>query len=169
MKTRLKTLAAYALCLTILCSTVIPAFAKTDYEAKIDSYSRSINALTVYDVTQQKMLYGKNENKHIYIASTTKLMTCFVALSVFHPDDIIVVGNEINLRKPNSSLSFILPGHKLRVRTLIAALLLPSGNDAAYTIAVNAARKHSGDMNMGYERAVNYFCNLMNEKARALG
>lgn len=169
MKKYVKILTAILLCIALMSGSFLPVFALTDFREKINSYCGGINAITVYDVTEGKMLFGKNENKHIYIASTTKLMTCLVALSVFQPDDVITVGQEIYLRKPNSSVSFIQPGHQLKVRTLIAALLLPSGNDAAYTVAVNTARKHSGQLDMSYERAVNYFCNLMNEEARRLG
>ena len=164
-----KALIVFVLCLSFLTVSVLPAFATAEFQEKISGYAANINALVVYDVTEDRMLYGKNENNRIYVASTTKLMTCLVVLSVFGPDDIITVGQEVYLRKPNSSLSYIYPGHQLKIRTLLAALLLPSGNDAAYTAAVNTARKHSGDPNMGYERAVNYFCNLMNEKARELG
>ncbi len=168
MKARIKALIVSALCISIL-SGSLTAFAATEFQEKINTLSRDMNALVVYDITERKMLFGKNENQHISIASTTKLMTCLVALSVFQPDDIITVGEEIYLRKPNSSVCLIQPGHKLRVRTLIAALLLPSGNDAAYTVAVNTARKHSGDPAMSYDRAVNYFCNLMMEEAKKLG
>lgn len=169
MKKYVKALLVSILCLAIMSGTLIPAFAMTGFEEAINSYCGNIKAITVYDMTADKMLFGKNENTQISVASTTKLITCLVALSVFQPDDVITVGQEIYLRKPNSSVCLIQPGHKLKIRTLIAALLLPSGNDAAYTVAVNAARKHSGQPDMSYERAVNYFCNLMNEEARRLG
>ena len=169
MKKYVKILVVGLLCLALMSGSLVPAFAMTGFEEKINSYCENINAITVYDMTADKMLFGKNENTHIAIASTTKLITCLVVLDVFQPDDVITVGQEIYLRKPNSSICLIQPGHKLKVRTLIAALLLPSGNDAAYTVAVNAARKHSGQPDMSYEKAVTYFCNLMNEKARELG
>lgn len=169
MKKYVKILVVSLLCVALTAGSIIPAFAMTGVEEKINAFCENINAITVYDMTADKMLFGKNENKHISIASTTKLITCLVVLSVFQPDDVITVGQEIYLRKPNSSVCLIQPGHKLKVRTLIAALLLPSGNDAAYTVAVNTARKHSGQPDMSYERAVNYFCNLMNEEAKKLG
>lgn len=169
MKKTVKFFTAALLCIALLSGSLISAFAMTGFQENINSYCGNINAITVYDVTEGRLLFGKNENKHISVASTTKLLTCLVALSVFQPDDVITVGQEIYLRKPNSSVCLIQPGHKLKVRTLIAALLLPSGNDAAYTVAVNTARKHSGQPDMSYERAVNYFSNLMNEEARRLG
>ncbi len=169
MKKYVKILVVGLLCLALMSGSLVPAFAMTGFEEKINSYCENINAITVYDMTADKMLFGKNENTHIAIASTTKLITCLVVLDVFQPDDVITVGNEIWMAKPGSSASGIRQAHKFKIRTLLAALLLPSGNDAAYTAAVNAARKHSGQPDMSYEKAVTYFCNLMNEKARELG
>ena len=169
MKAIKKTCLIFAVCLSIFISTIAPAFAFEAVKPQLDALCSGMKACVVYDMGAEEMLYGKNENQHIYIASTTKLMTCLVLLSLFQPDDVITVGNEVYLRKPNSSVSLIQPGHQLTIRTLLAALLLPSGNDAAYTAAVQTARKHSGDSSMDNSRAVTYFCNLMNEEARRLG
>ncbi len=169
MKTVKKTFLIFAVCISIITGSILPSFAATGFEQTIDALCENINACVVYDMTENKMLYAKNEKEHISIASTTKLMTSLVALSVFQPDDVITVGQEIYLRKPNSSVSLIQPGHELKMRTLIAALLLPSGNDAAYTVAVNVARKHSGNAEMEAAKAVTYFCDLMVDMARELG
>ncbi len=169
MKKHIKILFVSILCLAMMSGSLVPVLAMTGFEEKINTYCKNINAITVYDISAGEMLFGKNEDSQIAVASTTKLITCLVALSVFQPDDVITVGKEIYLRQPYSSVCLIQPGHKLKVRTLIAALLLPSGNDAAYTVAVNTAKKHSGQSDMSDERAVNYFCNLMNEEARRLG
>lgn len=53
--------------------------------------------------------------------------------------------------------------------TMLEALMLPSGNDAAYSLAVNAARVHANDNSLPAEDAVSDFVRLMNEKAKALG
>ncbi|MBR3767419.1 MAG: D-alanyl-D-alanine carboxypeptidase [Clostridia bacterium] len=169
MKTAKKTVLVFVLCFIITVSVIIPASALTEYQQKISEFATNINTLVVYDVTNGKALFAKNEKAHISIASTTKLVTSLVALKYLSPDHVITVGNEIYLVKPNSSLSLIRPGHQLKLRTLIAAMLLPSGNDAAYTVAVNVARVHSGDSALSGTAAVNYFCNLMNEYARELG
>ena len=169
MKSLKKTSVVIALLFSVLISTAVPASAYTQVQQSIDSFCSGINACVVYDMDNDTIIYSKNENQTISVASTTKLMTCLITLSVFHPDDVITVGQEIYLRKPNSSVSLIQPGHKLKIRTLLAALLLPSGNDAAYTAAVNVARKHSGNPSMDYTTAVSYFCNLMNEEAKKLG
>lgn len=169
MKNARKTvLSLFLSILTGLCF-LFPASAATGFQQKIDEFTKNINAAVVYDMTADKMIYTKNEKTQISIASTTKLVTSLVALDITGPDTVITVGDEISLIKPNSSICQIKPGHRLKLRTLIAAMLLPSGNDAAYTVAVNAARIHSGNSSMNNEDAVKYFCNLMNEYVRTLG
>lgn len=168
MKTVKRTCIVFLLCFVILSAEIITAAAVT-YKDKIAELSRDINALVVYDITEGETLFAKNEKQKISVASTTKLMTSLVALRYMSPDYVITVGDEINMRKPNSSIAFIAKGHKLKLRTLIAALLLPSGNDAAYTVAVNVARHHSGNSSMSNADAVTYFCSLMNAYAKELG
>ncbi len=169
MKKTIKATAVLFLCLLLTVTGLTNSLAATTYKQQMDSYTRNIKAAVVYDVTNNQLLYEKNSTTRISIASTTKLMTCLVALRYVSPDEVITVGSEINLRKPNSSLSFIGQGHRLKMRTLIAALLLPSGNDAAYTVAVNTARIQSGNPNLSNTDAVNHFCYLMNEYAKELG
>ncbi len=48
-------------------------------------------------------------------------------------------------------------------------MLISSGNDAAYTVAVNVARAVAQDADLTDEEAVTYFCGLMNETARDIG
>lgn len=168
MKSVNKITAAIILCFTVIITSLFPAYAKTGVAEKIDEYTGNMHSVVVYDYTNKHVLYSKNKNEKIAIASTTKIVTALVALKYMSADHIVTVGDEINLVNPNSSLSFIGKGQKLKLRTLIAAMLLPSGNDAAYTVAVNVARLHSGNSNMPSSVAVGYFCNLMNNYAREL-
>jgi serine-type D-Ala-D-Ala carboxypeptidase (penicillin-binding protein 5/6) len=92
-------------------------------------------------------------------ASLVKMMTAAVALDHLRPNAVITV--------PAGALSVgaavggtamgLLPGERLSLRDLLYGLLLPSGNDAAYTIARTVA---------GSQQA---FAALMNAKATALG
>ncbi|MBQ9946630.1 MAG: D-alanyl-D-alanine carboxypeptidase [Clostridia bacterium] len=170
MKTIIKSCFNIFLCLLLLSSVVVPAFASVnETEKRIAALAENIHAVTVYDLSEDKLIYSKNADEKISVASTTKLVTSLVALDVLGPDRVLTVGTEISLIKPNSSVSFIAKGHRLKLRTLIAAMLLPSGNDAAYTVAVNTARVHSGNNKLSDTEAVKYFCNLMNEYVRTLG
>ena len=67
------------------------------------------------------------------------------------------------------SVAFLQKGSRYKMSTMLEALMLPSGNDAAYCLAVNAARAHANDPYLPVEEAVSDFVRLMNEKAKALG
>lgn len=169
-----KTSTAFLLSVVILLTCFLPANATAENSvncAVLDGYTSNINAVGVYDLTNEKTLYTKNATQRISIASTTKLMTSLVALNYIHPDKVLPVGSEVKLVQPNSSLCGLSAssGHTLKLRTLIAGMLLPSGNDAAYTVAVNTARIQSGNSSMSDTDAVKYFCSLMNDYAKKLG
>ena len=123
----------------------------------------------VYDVTKGEMIFGNRMNERCYPASITKLITALVALKYMNVNSTIVVGSELNMVEPLSSRCGIYQGEKFRLGDLLYGLLLPSGGDAAYTIAVNCARKVSGNPNMGYVAAKNYFAGLMNSYMKSIG
>lgn len=123
----------------------------------------------VYDATNKEYIFENRINSRCYPASITKLVTALVALKYMNINDTIVVGNELNMVEAYSSRCDIRRGEKYRLGDLLYGLLLPSGGDAAYTIAVNCARKVSGNKNMGYVAAKNYFVGLMNKYMKSLG
>lgn len=125
-------------------------------------------ACALYCVDDNELIIGENIDDKIAPASLTKLMTASVALRYFKADDVITVGSELAFVQPGSSLAMIASGQKLKMYDLLTGLLLPSGNDAAYTVAVSTARKASGRENMTDEHAVEYFCDLMNDLAHEL-
>ena len=92
-----------------------------------------------------------------------------VALKYASANTVFTVGSEQNLVHMYSSLCFIEKGEKLTLQHLIYGMLIPSGNDAAYTVAVNIARIASGKYSMSDREAVSYFCDLMNDYAKSLG
>lgn len=119
--------------------------------------------VVLYDMTSDKILYQKNNTKKCYPASTTKLMTAIVSSSVLRKDEIITVGTELDLVNEGSSTAGLEKGMKLTYEMLLDALMLPSGNDAAYTIAVNTARKYTGNDKLSDKQAVKEFMKLVNE------
>ncbi len=125
--------------------------------------------VVLYDVTSDKVLFQKNCTKKCYPASTTKMLTAIVACRIIDPDTVLTVGNEIRLIGEESSRAGLLVGMKFPFRALLDALLLPSGNDAAYTIAVNAARIYRNDQTLSDQEALKVFVDLMNEAAADLG
>ncbi|HET9163535.1 MAG TPA: D-alanyl-D-alanine carboxypeptidase family protein [Solirubrobacterales bacterium] len=112
-------------------------------------------AWALVDARSGEVIASHAITRHLLIASTTKLMTAWVAL------------HELSLRKIvraapyeaeyGESLLGLRPGQRVSVRDLLYGLILRSGNDAAYNLALAAA---------GSERR---FVGQMNRYAAALG
>lgn len=124
----------------------------------------------VYSTARGRVLYeGGDQQAHVAPASITKLLTAYVALQYLELDQVITVGNEITLIDPFSSVANILYGHRLTTEMLIQGLLMQSGNDAAYTLAVAAGRAIAGNNNLSIDSALSTFMKKMNETAKELG
>lgn len=102
------------------------------------------------------MLASRNETQERSIASTTKIMTCLVALEHSELTEKVTVKRE-HLREGSSM--YLLEGETLTMEELLYGLMLPSGNDAAECIAA-----HCGGSGGSAQ-----FVRWMNEKAKALG
>ena len=112
-------------------------------------------AALVADAADGAIYYGEDEHRRLPIASTTKLMTALVTLERV-PLDAVFTAPPYDA-DGTESLMRLSAGERLTVRDLLRGLLLPSGNDAAATLAVGVA---------GSQQA---FVALMNARARQLG
>lgn len=125
--------------------------------------------VAVYDVTAQTMLFAKNSQEKITAASTTKLLTALTLLEYASSDSVFTVGSELSLVGAGSSTAKLVKGQILTLEQILDALLIPSGNDAAYVIAAHVGRNLAKDPQITDRDAVNVFLEKMNDKARALG
>lgn len=116
-----------------------------------------------------KILYEKNSGERFYPASTTKIMTALLLLEHASPEEMVTTGEEVFMVGPDSSTSGLTLGDRISVRDLLYAMMLPSGNEAAYAAAVYVARQTSGQPDMPVQEALDYFVGLMNKRARNLG
>ena len=123
----------------------------------------------IYLPDSDSLIYSDNIEGTTAPASLTKLLTSSVALKYIDPDTVFTVGSEQWLVAEGSSLCYIQPGESLTLHSLIDGMLMSSGNDAAYTIAVSVARSLEPDSEFTDIEAVNYFCTLMNSFAAELG
>ena len=152
------------LVLTTACATV------TETATTIQKISTpSCRSAAVYSMGTKDMLYSDNIDKKTAPASLTKLLTAAVALKYVDPDDTFMVGSEQYYVDPYSSLCYLQWGNVLTMEDLISGMLMESGNDAAYTVAVWTAREAAEDEYMDDETAIEYFCKLMNELAKEIG
>ncbi len=125
-------------------------------------------AAAVFSIDDEEYLYNDNIHVRTAPASLTKLLTASVALEYADPDDVFTVGSEQWLVQPYSSLCYLQIGNVITLKDLITGMLMASGNDAAYTIAVSVAREQKPEANMTDDEAVAYFCGMMNDFARKI-
>lgn len=113
----------------------------------------SATAAILMDGDTGEVLYEKNPDRQMLIASTTKLMTALVVLERGGLGDMVTVTRH---HMAEGSSMYLKPGDRVTVEELLYGLLLCSGNDAALALA-----DHCG----GLER----FVAEMNRKAAELG
>ena len=123
----------------------------------------------VYDVKNDVFVFSKGEEKVVYPGSTTKLITALFALSVLPADMVVTAGDELDFVKSGSSVAYIKKGHRLTVEMLVQAMLLPSGNDAAYALSAAVGRSLKENDGLGALEAVEAFINGVNDFAKEIG
>ena len=113
------------------------------------------------DRNSKAVLYGKNENQRVPMASTTKIMTAIVLMENLGVNNNLTLNSEIEVCKQAGAVGGsrlgLKTGDKININDLLYGLMLCSGNDAAIQIAVSV----SG--------SVEEFANVMNKKANELG
>lgn len=115
-------------------------------------YARSA---VLMDGDNGRVLFSKEADMVMPMASTTKVMTCIIALEYGNPDDLCTVSSYA-ASMPQVKLG-VSPGEKYRLEDLLHSLMLESHNDAAVVIAE------------GVGGSVEGFAALMNQKAEELG
>ena len=115
-------------------------------------YARSA---VLMDADTGRILFGKNDNEVMPMASTTKIMTLLVTLEHADLDEIVEVSARA-ASMPDVQLH-IREGERYRLQDLCYSLMLESHNDSAVAIA-----EHVGG-------TVEGFATMMNQKAKHLG
>lgn len=88
----------------------------------------------VLDMDTGVVLLDKNPHLQLKPASLTKIMTSLVALDYFSEGSVIKV---INGQKSLGNTAKLVKGEEFTAQDMLYALLVPSGNDAAVTLAEN--------------------------------
>lgn len=128
------------------------------------------------DAATGRILYGKNKDLRLAMASTTKIMTCIVALEQGSLEDIVTT-SAYAAAQPKVKL-YLNRGEQVYLRDLLYSLMLESHNDSAVAIA-----EHIGAKMLGWntdaesvkvrtdaqsKEAMQAFISCMNVKAREL-
>lgn len=135
------------------CAFAAPVYAEEKVEiAESELYSK---ACAMVDGDSGRLLYGKSQDTALPNASTTKILTCILAMELCQMDEVVTVSAEA-AAQPKVHLG-TSEGDQFYLQDLLYGLMLESYNDCAYAIAEHV----SG--------TVEEFAALMNEKAAELG
>lgn len=102
-----------------------------------------------------RVLFGKNENEELAMASTTKIMTCILIMENCEKDEVVTASQNA-ADQPKVHLG-VRKGQRFLLEDLLFALMLESFNDAAVMLAEHL------------DGSVEAFAARMNEKAQTLG
>lgn len=125
-----------------LIAAAVMTFAQVTEAPAVDTAAQSglsvsAEGCVVIDALSGDVLYGKNAEKRLPMASTTKIMSAFIALRQEGLDTPFVADSEA-MKVEGSSMG-LQQGDTVTLRTLVYGMLLPSGNDAANVTAVRVA------------------------------
>lgn len=101
------------------------------------------------------VIWEKNADKRMPMASTTKIMTALVAIERCDTERIVEI-SPLAIGIEGSSI-YLYAGERLSMEDLLYAMLLESANDAAAAIAIEVGGSIEG------------FADMMNQKAAELG
>lgn len=122
---------------------------------EVDSYVAQGGG--VFNLATGKCTYGQNLFGRMYPASTTKILTCLVAIEQGDLSQMVTVSSYAVDQTPDSSVANLSAGDVMSLKDLLYGLMLRSGNDAAIAIAEAVGGDEAG------------FAKLMNERAKSIG
>ncbi len=125
---------------------------RTDGQQELSLYAR---AALLLDADNNRVLYEENGTQVMAMASTTKIMTCILALEYGNPDDLVTVSARA-AAMPKVKC-YLREGEQYRLGDLVYSMMLQSHNDTAAAIA-----EHIGG-------SIEGFAEMMNRKAIDLG
>lgn len=121
----------------------------------VEDYAASAQAVYSIDLDSDAVLTSKDTDKRLQIASLTKLMTAYIVLKEEKDlNRVLTVPSLVS--QPGDAVMGLAVGDQMTILGLLNGLLIPSGADAAQTLAV------------GNSGSVNAFVAKMNATAVAL-
>lgn len=151
------------LSLFLLYSWMVPVYAadslhETDAVPAPPELTLDVGAAILMDADTGEVLYRQNDQEAMYPASTTKIMTCYLALKYLDADASITIpaGYDQGITSGVSTAN-LKAGEVLTVYELLECLMIVSANEAANAVAILV----SG--------SIDDFVVLMNQEAAELG
>lgn len=109
----------------------------------------------IFDRNSKTILYEKNGQKQVPMASTTKIMTAIIVLENADLKEVVTIDKKA--AGTGGSRLGLKVNDKITVHDLLYGLMLKSGNDTAVALAVHVGGSVEG------------FSKMMNEKAQKMG
>lgn len=132
-----------------------------------DSISLRAKAVIVYDVNEDKVLYGLHEKKALPLASLTKLMTALLAVESLDQKNNIAIAPSALETEGDSGL---LVNESWKVSDLVSFTMITSSNDGADALAtaVGSLWESTPQVPDEYE-SLDTFVGKMNFRAKEIG
>ena len=123
----------------------------------VSAYSIDISAKSAVLIEAESgdVVFSKNSDAILPMASTTKIMTALVVLENARLDTVVTI--EPYMTGIEGSSIYLQEGEELTVEELLYALMLESANDASVALAYTVGKTPSG------------FAEMMNERAKEMG
>jgi D-alanyl-D-alanine carboxypeptidase (penicillin-binding protein 5/6) len=151
------------------------------------AFKRPPRSGLLFDLDTGEVLWRRQPDRVLPIASLTKMMTALLVVERAPPDAKVRVTKEA-LAYKGSAVGVLPKGKRIKLETMLNGLLLPSGNDAAIALAqrmsgtvaafVQHMNEHAVDLGLtctrfsspdGFEDAGNHSCAIdLAEMARAV-
>ena len=145
----MKRLLAICIAFVLLCGNIVHA---EEIEEPNNLYAQSA---VLMDAESGRILFAKNGQEIMPMASTTKIMTCILALEKGNlADTVTATSNAVAQPKVHLGMK---EGENFSLKDLLYSLMLESHNDSAVAIA-----EHIGG-------SVKKFADMMNKKAKEIG
>lgn len=146
--------AAMIMAAALFCCAAWPVLAKEE-DGEKETLQLYAQSAVLMDAESGRVLYGKNATEILPMASTTKIMTCILALEYGNMEETVEVSSYA-ASMPKVKLH-VKAGEKYRLGDLLYSLMLESHNDSAVVIAEAVGG------------SVEKFAAMMNQKARDIG
>ncbi len=119
---------------------------KPSVEKKIENVTVTAKAAYVFDMQTGQVLYAKNADEVLPLASVTKLMTALLANEILSEKSTVGVTYNAIAQEGDSGL---LGGERFTRQTLSDMTLMTSSNDGAYALAEAAGGELAGSIDAG--------------------
>jgi serine-type D-Ala-D-Ala carboxypeptidase (penicillin-binding protein 5/6) len=130
----------------------------------IENIEITAKSAYVYDTATGRVLYAKNEDERLPLASVTKVMAALVASELAPENTVVTITRDAVRTDGDSGLR---SGERWALRDLLDFTLTSSANDGARAVALALGALGSSDLSAS--AVVNDFVERMNLKAAELG